>query len=139
MENHSSYTGSCLCGSIQYAVDAFSGNMTHCHCSMCRKFHGAAFASYGAVKLEDFHWLKGEEALKEYVAENGTRRMFCGNCGASLIFVSFNDEDRFVELALGTLDSEIDMEPDAHIFTRYSASWVRITDGLPEYPEDRNS
>ena len=46
----STYKGLCLCGSIKYAVDKIEPKMGHCHCSMCRKFHGAAFATFGEAK-----------------------------------------------------------------------------------------
>ena len=42
-------TGSCLCGSIRYTLDRPIEEIDHCHCSMCRRFHGAAFATYGRV------------------------------------------------------------------------------------------
>ena len=41
------FKGSCLCGSIQYEVDRIDSKMGHCHCTMCRKFHGAEFATLG--------------------------------------------------------------------------------------------
>jgi hypothetical protein len=131
------YKGQCLCGSIKYAVDQIEPKMGHCHCSMCRKFHGAAFATYGEAKTDKFHWLAGKELLMSYLAPNGTVRKFCGKCGSSLIFVPFNDTGKIIEFALGTLDSEIELEPDAHIFTRYSASWFEITDNLTQFTEGR--
>ena len=133
------YKGQCLCGSIQYAVDQIEPKMAHCHCSMCRKFHGAAFATYGDAKTENFHWLDGEELLKTYLAPNGTKRMFCGNCGSSLVFVPSNDSGELVEFSMGTLDSATDIKPNAHIFTDYGASWYEITDDLPRFSEGRDS
>jgi len=41
----SPYRGQCLCGAVKYAVDAIGPRMAHCHCSMCRQFHGAANVS----------------------------------------------------------------------------------------------
>ena len=41
--------GQCLCGSIQYEIDKVEPKMAHCHCSMCRKFHGAAFSTFAEV------------------------------------------------------------------------------------------
>ena len=41
--------GRCLCGDVAFEVSADIGMVTHCHCSMCRKFHGSAFATHGAV------------------------------------------------------------------------------------------
>ncbi|MES9856361.1 MAG: GFA family protein [Sedimenticola sp.] len=131
-------TGSCLCGSIQYSVDKIEKHMAHCHCMMCRKFHGAAFATYGSARADNLHWISGKDKLQEYVGENGTKRLFCGNCGSSLVFIPSHDTGEYVEFTLGTLDSEINNVPDAHIFTKYGACWYQITDDLPQYQEGRD-
>ena len=55
--NNLPYTGSCLCGAVQYSVDKIEKQMAHCHCTMCRKFHGAAFATFGEARTENFHWV----------------------------------------------------------------------------------
>ena len=133
------YKGGCLCGAVRYEVDEFSPRMAHCHCSMCRKFHGAAFATYGEVKLSHFRWLKGEGDLQAYTADNGTTRRFCRHCGSSMTFVSKNYPDEIVEVALGTLDSYLEMSPDAHVYVDFKAGWTEIHDSLPQYTEDRKS
>ncbi len=136
--NHPTYSGSCLCASIRYEVDKLEPKMAHCHCSMCRKFHGAAFATFGEARTENFRWTSGEEFLKSYRAENGTTRQFCEKCGSSLIFKpSVNNED-FVEFALGTLDSDIPLQPDAHIYVGSKANWVELHDALPKYLKGRS-
>lgn len=133
------YKGQCLCGAVKYEVDEFSPRMAHCHCSMCRKFHGAAFATYGEAKASGFRWLEGEADLQAYTAENGTTRRFCRYCGSSMTFASKNHPGDTVEIALGTLDSNLDMSPDAHIWVDSKASWSEIHDVLPQYSEDRKS
>ncbi|MGB1090483.1 MAG: GFA family protein [Oceanobacter sp.] len=138
-EENSEYFGSCLCGSIKYSVSHIEERMAHCHCSMCRKFHGAAFSTYGEAKKSNFNWLFGEELIKEYLGVNGTKRLFCSNCGSSLIFIPSDDNGQNIEFSLGTLDSDIHQEPDAHIYTNHGASWYKVTDGLPEFGEGRNS
>ncbi len=47
--NEPPYKGECLCGSIKYEVDEIEAQMGHCHCTMCRKFSGAAFTTYEIV------------------------------------------------------------------------------------------
>ena len=131
--------GSCLCGEIQYAVRALEPMMGHCHCSMCRKFHGAAFATLASVKTENFQWISGEALLKSYKADNGTVRKFCGECGSSLIFVPSNDDGKLVEFSVATLNVDIDLKPDVHIFTQYKSSWYDIEDSLPKFREGRKS
>ena len=58
--------GSCLCGTVQWRLDPPFGEMSHCHCSMCRKAHGAAFAG-------------GELAFVELAG--GFERFFGGRIG----------------------------------------------------------
>ena len=38
--------GSCLCGAIRYEIAGPFEDMRHCHCSRCRKAHGAAFSTF---------------------------------------------------------------------------------------------
>ncbi|RVU86042.1 GFA family protein [Leucothrix sargassi] len=134
----SPYTGSCLCGCITYAVTTIEKSMAHCHCTMCRKFHGAAFATFGEALKENFQWLSGEDHIRTYTASNGTKRLFCVDCGSSLVFVPSNDSGHVVEFSLGTLDSDIPNKPDAHIYTDYQACWHTIEDELPQHAEGRD-
>jgi len=133
------YFGQCLCGTIKYQVDVLEPDMGHCHCSMCRKFHGAAFATYGEVKKENFHWLAGQNDLKSYTGHNGSVRQFCQNCGSSMTFSAADNDGELVEIAMGTMDSDIGERPDAHIFTDYKAGWFKITDDLPKFKGERES
>ena len=133
------YTGRCLCGDIVFEVDLIQPKMSHCHCRMCRKFHGAAFATYGEAKPEHFRWVQGESLLAEYHAENQTTRRFCKNCGSSLTFEPANNPKGMIEFALGALDDDITQKPDVHIFTNYKANWFEISDDLPQHSEHRNS
>jgi len=129
--------GQCLCGEVRYQVSHIEKQMAHCHCSMCRKFHGAAFSTYGEAKIENFEWLQGEGFLKTYLASNGTERQFCSNCGSSMTFKPANDAGIVIEFSLGTLDDDIDQKPDAHIFTGNCSNWFEITDDLPQYKSAR--
>ncbi|MDV7341434.1 GFA family protein [Terasakiella sp. A23] len=130
--------GSCLCGDISYKVKDIGERMGHCHCSMCRKFHGAAYATFGEVSAENFVWTKGESQVASFKGENGTIRKFCPNCGSSLIFEASGASGEIVEFALATLDDEVPLNPDAHIYTDYKASWAFVDDGLPCYHEGRD-
>lgn len=137
--NNSALNGSCLCGSVQYSVSKIEKHLAHCHCTMCRKFHGSAFSTYGVACVDNFQWLKGEQQLQEYIAANKTKRLFCSKCGSSLAFVSTNSAGQYIEFALGTLDSNLESLPDAHIFTSTSVSWYQAVDELPQFLEGRDS
>lgn len=135
-----SYQGSCLCGAIRYQADEIMDQMGHCHCSMCRKFHGAAMATLAETPADKFHWLSGESLLQSFTADNGTVRQFCKNCGSSLTFAASNDDGSVVEFSLGTLDSEIPKRPDCHIYLDSKADWYQPgDDGLPRHRAGRDS
>lgn len=124
--------GSCLCKSVRYEVRGPLGRASHCHCSMCRKAHGAAFATYARVKRSDFALLAGQEHIATYRSSPGVARTFCRNCGSTLQFVTDARPESFA-LALGTLDDDPGVRPALHIFAGSKAPWYDITDGLPEH------
>ncbi len=134
----SPFMGQCLCGSITYEVDEISPAMGHCHCSMCRKFHGAAFATFGEAKPSDFRWTNGEDLLRSFVGHNGSVRQFCKNCGSSMTFSPADNPLGLIEFSLGTLDSEIDLRPDVHIYLGSKANWFDICDRLPKFVAGRD-
>ena len=43
--------GRCLCGAVRYTVEGPYVRMLNCHCSMCRKHHGSAFATFVTAPL----------------------------------------------------------------------------------------
>ena len=67
--------GSCLCGNVRWQIDAALTGMTHCHCSMCRKSHGAPFATYAMVERDAVTWFSGSDQTGtwEVVARHGSR------------------------------------------------------------------
>lgn len=132
------YSGSCLCGEINFEVDEFETPLGHCHCKMCQKFHGAAFSTLAEVKLENLYWITGQKNLKSYTAANNTIRQFCNTCGSSLLFCSpHNQKSATIELAIACLDNDCNLKPDAHIYTSSKASWITIGDELPQHKEFR--
>lgn len=129
------YHGSCLCKGITFSVTSFSELAAHCHCSMCRKFHGAAYGTL--VGVRGLKWLSGKSLIRKFHADNGTRRYFCDKCGSSLAFLSASQDESQLEMAIAAFDTEIPVTPDAHIFTDYKACWSTINDGLRVFKEHR--
>lgn len=129
------YKGSCLCGKVSFAVEGFSDKVANCHCSMCRKFHGAAYGTL--VGVRGLSWLSGKALLKEFVASNGTTRTFCSNCGSSLGFRVKGEPLEKIELAIATFDTDIPVVVDAQIYTGYKANWCELQPELPAYVEGR--
>jgi len=105
---------------------------------MCRKFHGAAYATLAEAHRDHFRWTAGEDLLKAYTAANGTTRRFCNNCGSSLTFASPRADPDLVEIALACFDDEVPVKPDAHIYVGSGVAWARPGDGLPCYEAGRD-
>jgi hypothetical protein len=124
--------GSCLCGAVRYEVRGPVSRVTHCHCSMCRKAHGAAFGTYGRVERGDFVLLSGASDIASYPSSPGVVRTFCKRCGSTLQFISDKRPSTF-SLALGTLDDDPGVESALHIFAGSKAPWFQITDDLPQH------
>ncbi len=135
-------TGSCLCKGIKFKVNKFEPLVGHCHCTMCQKFHGAAFSTFVEVKLNQFHLLSGKELLSSYTSDNKTVRSFCNICGASLFFESsYNKLDQTIEVSLAAFDHVENIEnikPNAHIYTESKAKWIEINDNLPQFKSYRS-
>jgi hypothetical protein len=125
--------GSCLCGTVKYELDGPFEVMSHCHCSMCRKHHGAAFATFVTVPLSSFRWVAGDDALSTYQSSAYGKRTFCSKCGSVMPVVEADTGVAFCPA--GNLDGELGIQPQSHRFVGSKASWHTITDTLPQHEE----
>ncbi len=116
-------SGSCLCGAVRYEIDAPIESASHCHCSQCRKAHGAAFATYGKVRREAFRYVAGADAVAEYHSSPGVTRTFCRHCGSNLQWLGGNEDPTYTSIALGTLDSPLPSVAQRHIYVGSKADW----------------
>lgn len=126
-------SGSCLCGKVKIQVpDAFE-YVGHCHCSECRKFSGAAFATAGGVGLSKLKILEGESALTYYQKSEETDLAFCNACGSSLF--SKKRKTNMCNIRFGVFDDVPTEKPTFHIFVGSKAPWFEITDDLKQFDE----
>lgn len=123
-------TGNCLCGTVSWQVDGALDNMTHCHCSMCRKAHGAPFATYVDTAHENFRWVSGESTVGHYEASAGLKRAFCSDCGSVVPWSADKDS---ISIPVGCLNEDPGIRPTAHIFATSKAPWHTIGDNLPQF------
>ena len=121
----------CLCGAVRYELTAPFTMMAHCHCSMCRKHHGAAFATFVAGPLAAFRWLAGEERLDTYRSSEQGARSFCKTCGS--VGPTLMHEIGFAACPAGNLEHDPGIRPQNHMFVASKAPWYTITDSLPQH------
>ena len=120
--------GRCLCGDVRWEVRGPFAQMTHCHCSMCRKSHGAPFATYAAAPAEGFGWVQGEDRIVRYESSPGFDRPFCGRCGS--VVAGDPHTDGTIFMPVGNLENDPGARPEAHIFAASKAPWFEIEDAL---------
>jgi hypothetical protein len=124
--------GSCLCGAVAWEATSPLEALHHCHCSRCRKHHGAPFSTFGQFKREGFRFTRGADRVKSFQSSEQIERTFCSDCGSSLEFrVGFLPD--LIWLSAGSFDEDPPIKPDAHIFATSKASWFDITDDLPQH------
>jgi len=126
--------GKCECGKVQYEVAAEITEFSHCHCSQCRRLHGAAFASFGQVPRNKFRYESGEPNLKTYASSDEIDRVFCGNCGSNIL-ADYKPEPDVLYVTMGTIDGNPNCPPGYHMFVGSKAPWYLIGDDLPQYDD----
>lgn len=126
------YQGGCLCGEIAIEISGPITSIIHCHCSLCRKSSGTAFATNGFVQTADFKILKGAARLSQFAFKPGRVRHFCSNCG-SPVYSSNADDPTRIRIRLGILNSDIRERPLSHNFYSSKANWEDLDARLPRY------
>jgi hypothetical protein len=122
--------GGCLCGAIRFAVTPPTLFCGHCHCSMCRRNHGAAYVTWFAVLRAQLSIDTGADQLTRYQSSDHGSRSFCGRCGTSLFCVSTRHPD-VVDIPLANMDGPIDRLPESHFYFDDRVEWVTVADTLP--------
>ena len=129
--------GSCLCGAVHWSYDAPFTTMLHCHCSVCRKHHGTLFATTVIGPLASFHWRGGTEKIGTWMSSPRERRSFCAVCGSKVPRVEHDSQRVF--MPAGSLEGELGIRPQLHLFVASKPGWHMLSDSLPRhdaYPPD---
>jgi hypothetical protein len=126
------YLGKCLCGEVHIKVNGNISEIIHCHCSLCRKNSGTAFATNGFINTTEFEITSGETSLTSFSFKPGRSRHFCSKCG-SPVYSSNKDDPTRLRIRLGIFDSDITERPISHNFVSSKANWEDLKANLPYY------
>lgn len=126
------YTGKCLCGKVSIEIAGAISDIIHCHCSLCRKNSGTAYATNGFINTGDFTITSGAENLTQYAFKPGRVRHFCTACGSPVFSANAQDPTR-IRIRLGIIDSEIIERPISHNFVSSKGNWEDLDANLPRY------
>ncbi len=117
-------TGSCLCGTVAFAVDEPLPDLYQCHCSLCRKVTGSSNNTATVVATSRFRWERGEDAIRSFVRDTGYRNDFCTRCGSTVPNPMRSGEAMWVPA--GLLDEPIRAAVTKHLFVASKAEWDEI-------------
>lgn len=128
--------GGCLCGAVRYTTDAEPARTLVCHCTICQRHIGSAFATLMAFPKGS---VEVTGTLNTYTEPGGStglpmHRRFCPNCGTPIMLE--REGGPMTVITAGTLDDTSIIRPTVNLFCASAQSWVPITpdtENLPGY------
>lgn len=124
MDGSGELIGGCLCGRCRYRLTA-RPRVHYCHCSMCRKATGSAFAVLAWVPLAALTW-EGAEPVS-WRSSPIAARAFCPSCGTPMTLI-YGEE---IALHAVTLDAPEAAPPTYHYGVEGRLGWVDCGADLP--------
>ncbi|TEW45105.1 GFA family protein [Psychromonas algicola] len=124
------HSGSCLCGNVKFEIKGEFKRFFFCHCSRCRKISGSAHCANLFAPGAKLTWLSGEDKVSFYRLEGSNfSRNFCSTC-SSVLPIHAKTRDIIVVPA-GCLDTDVDIQPQAHIHTASKGNWDKVLNDIP--------
>ena len=124
------FAGSCLCGAVAFEIDGSFESFYLCHCGHCRKGSGSAHAANLFSATASLKWLSGEDKVTRFTLPSTRHsRSFCSICGSAV--PNLQMDGALLLVPAGSLDSEIPIRPNAHIFTGSRSGWDQALEAIP--------
>ncbi len=126
------WMGGCFCGVVRYQAGTLPIEVTHCHCTICRRTTGAPFVTWATFPVAAFSFTAGTPA--ELRATPRAVRTLCSICGTALTFREFA-RPHCIDITVGSLDHPDDATPQEHTWTADQLAWLHIDDDLPRFSQ----
>jgi len=127
----SQHSGSCLCGAVRFAIEGDFEHFYLCHCQHCRKDTGSAHAANLFSSTATLQWLSGQDRITVFNLPNTRHRhCFCTTCGSALPDLQM--DGKLLKVPAGSLDTDVLIRPDAHIFFASKANWDDALEHIPK-------
>lgn len=128
--------GGCHCGAIRFEADADAvEDAGFCHCSICRKTSGAPMIAWAFMREQGFRLLQGQP--RQYRSSAACERMFCETCGCQLFYRQPGVAGTGIHSAILDDPNALKFQPRLHMCVSDRLSWLRLADGLPEFPSNQ--
>ncbi|CRL20580.1 Glutathione-dependent formaldehyde-activating, GFA [Penicillium camemberti] len=130
------FTGSCMCGGITYAVEADTYLAALCHCTDCQKWSGGAFTSNAVVPRTSFKVTKGTPNSYDALGNSGkiNKHFFCPTCGSS-IYTELEIMPDMTCVKAGTLDggeANLKGKVDVEFYVKNRPAYLAAVEGAKQ-------
>ena len=124
------FTGSCLCGSVNYKSNSDPLVIQNCHCDQCRKATGSVYLTNLFIKEENFE-ITGEVNNYSHLSDAGNNmtKYFCPNCG-SQVFGKNSGRPGIITIRAGTVNEKDIIKPIRNLFLKSKVPSTPIDSNL---------
>ena len=124
------FTGSCLCGSVNYKSNSDPLVIQNCHCDQCRKATGSVYLTNLFIKEENFE-ITGEVNNYAHLSDAGNNmtKYFCPNCG-SQVFGKNSGRPGIITIRAGTVNEKDIIKPIRNLFLKSKVPSTPINSNL---------
>jgi len=124
------FTGSCLCGSVNYKSNSDPLVIQNCHCDQCRKATGSVYLTNLFIKEENFK-ITGEVNNYTHLsdARNNMTKYFCPNCG-SQVFGKNSGRPGIITIRAGTVNEKDIIKPIRNLFLKSKVPSTPVNSNL---------
>ena len=126
------YSGKCLCGDVQYSMQADLSLTGACHCDMCQTQNSGS--AFHGVMCDSIEWT-GKSEPKWFKSSDHASRGFCANCGTVMAWRFDSMTDQPV-IATGTLNDKSGVKLRHHIFTDQASDYAPPPKNAPHKTKD---
>lgn len=124
------FTGSCLCGSVNYKSNSDPLVIQNCHCDQCRKATGSVYLTNLFIKEENFE-ITGEVNNYTHLSDAGNNmtKYFCPKCG-SQVFGKNSGRTGIITIRAGTVNEKDIIKPIRNLFLKSKVPSTPINSNL---------
>jgi hypothetical protein len=124
------HSGSCLCATVEFEIEGDFERFYLCHCEYCRKDSGSAHASNLFSGTASLRWISGQDKITQFTLPSTRHsRSFCSICGSAL--PNLQMDGALLVVPAGSLNSQVPIRPNAHIFSSSKATWDNELESVP--------
>lgn len=130
--------GGCTCGQVRYRLLADPLIVHGCHCTLCQKQSGAAYAVNALIEEEHVDLISGTIRDNHVATSSGAGQTItrCAECGVA-VWSKYHAMPKVGNYILfiraGTLDLPATAPPDVHIYTTSKQPHVLLSGETPVF------